>query len=263
MPSPDLAELCRIAEAAADVARKETLPRFRRVGFELKRDGSPVTEADRAAERAIRALLREATPDVGILGEEYGEEGGSPDGRHWLVDPIDGTLSFSRGVPLFGTLIALVEDGEPRVGVIDLPALDERYSGYSGGGAHRNGERLRASERDDLGDAIVAHGDVYCFDSWGDRPAWDALASRVGKLRGYTDCFGHAQVVGGAVDAMVDLCLNPWDAAAVRVLVPEAGGRCAVLERPDLPTPLGLVMGSPALVEQLLPLLADGGAARG
>ena len=111
---------------------------------DFKGVGNPVTEADRAAERAIRAVLREATPDIGILGEEYGEEG-APEGRRWLVDPIDGTIAFSRGVPLFGTLLALLEEGEPVLGLIDLPALDERTLGFRGGGVRRNGEPVRVS----------------------------------------------------------------------------------------------------------------------
>jgi myo-inositol-1(or 4)-monophosphatase len=253
----DLAQAARAAEAAADAARREILPRFRRVTAETKKDGSPVTEADRAAERAIRAVLREATPEIAIVGEEYGSEGG--DGkRAWLVDPIDGTLSFSRGVPLFGTLIALIEDERPLLGLIDLPALGERIIGWRGGGVRRNGEAVRVSERADLASALVATGDPIALAAFGARETWLALARDVPRLRGYTDCFGHAQVVCGAVDAMVDLSLNPWDAAATQVLVEEAGGRCVTLRRERADYPLGLVFGSPALVDQLLPYVRAG-----
>ena len=105
MATRDLPALARIAEAASDAARREILPRFRAVDVEIKKDGSPVTEADRAAERAIREVLRQATPEIAILGEEYGAEGAG--GLCWLVDPIDGTIAYSRGLPLFGTLISL------------------------------------------------------------------------------------------------------------------------------------------------------------
>jgi myo-inositol-1(or 4)-monophosphatase len=239
--------VARAAEAAADLARAEILPRFRAVAVETKSDGSPVTEADRAAERAIRARLRAAFPDFGILGEEFGEEGG--DGPRWIIDPIDGTIAFSRGIPLFATLIALVDDGEPVFGLIDCPALDERYVGWRGGGCRRNGAPTRVSQETDLRKAIVSHGDPFCFDLFGARAAFERMAREIPMLRGYTDAFGHAQVLGGGVDAMVDLALNLWDAAATQILVEEAGGRCVTLPGPD--GKLGLIFGSPALVEQL------------
>src|SRR5215510_16033179 len=153
----------RAAQAAADRARREVLPRFRRVAVETKRDGSPVTEADREAERAIRATLRDAFPDHRILGEEYGPEGAG-DGPCWVIDPIDGTIAFSRGIPLFSTIIALLDDGEPVVGLIDVPGLDERYTAIRGGGCLRNGRPTRVSDESDLSRAIVSHGDRFCFE---------------------------------------------------------------------------------------------------
>jgi len=251
--SLDLAAAAQVAEAAADRARAEILPRFRRVATERKPDGSPVTEADRAAERAIREILREARPHWAILGEEYGEEGPGG-GPVWVVDPIDGTIAFSRGIPLFGSIIALLEEGEPVLGLIDLPTLDERYVGFRSGGCRRNGEPVRVSQASDLQSAIVSHGDPFCFASAGQMEAFLRMAREIPILRGYTDVFGHAQVLGGSVDAMVDLSLNPWDAAATQVLVPEAGGACVT--RRDPHDKLGLVFGSPALVEQLTQFLS-------
>ena len=255
MPGLDFEAVARAAESAADAARREVLPRFRAVSVETKADGSPVTEADKAAERAIRALLREAFPGFAIHGEEYGAEGpgGSP---IWLVDPIDGTIGFSRGIPLFSTLIALVDEGEPVFGLIDLPGVGERYVGWRGGGAWRNREACRVSQETDLRRAIVSHGDPFCFELWGASSAFLRMAREIPLLRGYTDAFGHAQVVGGGVDAMVDLLLNPWDAAPTQVLVPEAGGRCVTLSRPG--DKLGLVFGSPALVDRLEEFLQGG-----
>jgi histidinol-phosphatase len=251
--SIDLEGAAAAAEVAADLARAEILPRFRAVAVDSKPDGSPVTEADLAAERVIRQHLHEAFPQFGILGEEYGRDG-PVEGPQWIIDPIDGTIGFSRGVPLFGTLIALAIDGEPVLGLIDLPTLDERYVGWRGGGCRRNGMPTRISSESDLKQAIVSHGDPFCFDLYQERPALERMLREIPLLRGYTDAFGHAMVLGGGVGAMVDLSLNPWDAAATQVLVPEAGGRCTVL--PERNGKLGLVFGSPALVEQLLEFLA-------
>ena len=245
----DLAAAARAAGEAADLARREILPRFRSVSVERKGDGSPVTEADRAAERVIRAHLRQAFPEFAILGEEYGEEGSS-EGPRWVIDPIDGTIGFARGIPLFTTLIALVEDDEPLVGLIDCPALGERYLGWRGGGCRRNGVPTRVSQETDLRQAIISHGDPVTFDLYGERAAFDRMARELPLLRGYTDAFGHAQVLAGGVGAMVDLYLSPWDMAATRLLVPEAGGRCERL--PPRGDKGGLVFGAPALVEQLL-----------
>jgi len=249
VPALSLDAALRAAAAAADRAREEVLPRFRAVDVETKRDGSPVTEADRAAERAIRATLREAFPDHRIVGEEMGAEGDAG-GPCWVVDPIDGTLAFSRGIPLFATLVALLDEGEPVVGLIDLPALGERYTAIRGQGCLRNGRPTRVSTERDLARAIVSHGDPFCFDRFGARPLFERMAREIPLLRGYTDAFGHAQVLGGGVGAMVDLDLNLWDAAATQLLVPEAGGRCETL--PGRDGKVGLVLGSPPLVEQLL-----------
>jgi histidinol phosphatase-like enzyme (inositol monophosphatase family) len=251
VPERALEDLAAVASAAADRARAEVLPRFRDVAVETKSDGSPVTEADRAAERAMREALREATPEIAIVGEEFGGalEGG---GRAWVLDPIDGTIAFSRGIPLFSTLLALVEEGEPVLGLIDLPALGERYLGWKGGGCRRNGEPTRVSDATDLDSAIVSHGDPFTFERFGRRDLYEAMARRLPLLRGYTDAFGHALVLGGGVGAMVDLDLNLWDAAATQALVPEAGGRCVTL--PPHEGKIGLVFGAPALVEALLEL---------
>jgi histidinol phosphatase-like enzyme (inositol monophosphatase family) len=253
--SVDLEKAAAAAQVAADLARAEIMPRFRSVAVETKADGSPVTEADRAAERVIRKTLGEAFPDFGILGEEYGGDG-SAEGPRWIIDPIDGTIAFSRGIPLFSTLIALAVDGEPVMGLIDLPALDERYVGWTGGGCRRNGVPTRVSEETDLKRALISHGDPYSFEMFDERPAFERMARELPMLRGYTDGFGYAQVLGGGVDAMVDLGLNLWDIASVQLLVPEAGGRCVTL--PGRDGKHGLVIGSPSLVGQLLEFLAGG-----
>ncbi|MBW2242650.1 MAG: histidinol phosphatase [Deltaproteobacteria bacterium] len=246
----DLTSAADFACAAADAARREILPRFRRVAVETKSDGSPVTEADRSAEQAIRSVLRGFDPTIGILGEEFGSEG-SGEGLRWVVDPIDGTIGFSRGIALFSTIIALLEDGEPVLGLIDLPALQERYVGWKGAGVRRGQERVHVSQESDPRQAMFAHGDAFCFDAFGERAAFDRMVADFPIFRGYTDAFGHAQVLHGGVDAMVDVGLNPWDAAATQILVPEAGGRCVTIDRSADGRGLGLLFGSPALVETL------------
>ncbi len=250
MSSLDLAAAARVAQAAADAARAEILPRFRAVEVEWKKDGSPVTEADRAAERAIRAVLEGFDPAVGVLGEEYGDERRG-EGPAWIVDPIDGTIAFSRGLPLYGTLIALTDGHEPVLGLIDLPSLGERLVGWRGGGVRRNGAPVRCSQREELDRALISHGDAFAFRFFGEREGYERMAAALPMFRGYTDAFGHAQVVAGAVDAMVDVGLNPWDAAATQCLVVEAGGRCLTIDRSAQGRGLGLVFGSPALVEPL------------
>jgi myo-inositol-1(or 4)-monophosphatase len=251
MDADALARAAEVAEKACERARREIMPRFRGVDVEFKQDGSPVTEADRAAERVIRQTLREAYPDHGLLGEEYGaEEAGDPDAPRWIIDPIDGTISFSRGIPLFGTLIALAVAGEPVVGVIDLPALGERYVGVRGGGCRRNGAPVRCSENGDLRRAFVSMGDPICFEWAGLRHVYERVTREVPLVRGYTDAFGHALTVAGGLDAMLDCDLNPWDAAATQLLVVEAGGACETRERAG--GKLDLVFGSRELVEKLL-----------
>ena len=253
---PDLARLAQLAARAADAARAEILPRFRRVAVEIKNDGSPVTEADRAAEQAIRRVLHEGDPGVAILGEEFGADGNGQRGAAGVIDPIDGTIGFARGIPLFSTLIARLEDGVSVLGLIDLPGLGERTVGWKGGGVTRNGVPVRCSQATDLRSALVAHGDVFCFDRCEERAAFERMGREIPILRGYTDGFGHAQVLAGGIDAMVDLDLNPWDAAATQILVPEADGRCVTLAYPT--GKLGLVFGAPALVELLAGWLSRG-----
>lgn len=241
-----LRDALAVAGRACDAARAEILPRFRRIAVETKSDGSPVTEADRAAERAIRRVIGEAFPDDAILGEELGASAGRSQ-RQWVVDPIDGTIAFSRGIPLFTTIVALLVQGEPLVGMIDLPAVGDRIGGHAGGGVWRGTERLGISTTKRLTDALVCHGDLFCFDRAGLRPVAERLAQAVPKLRGYTDAFGHLLVLSGAADAMIDCDLNPWDAAATRVLAHEAGGVCWQRER-EGGRKVDLVFGNPAIV---------------
>ena len=250
----NLADALHLAERAADAAREQTLSRFRHVHVETKSDGSPVTEADREAERVIREILTSSTPNFPILGEELGGDR-SFEKPTWVIDPIDGTIAYSRGLPLFSTLIALVIDGQSQLGLIDLPALGERYVARMGSGCLRNGEPVHVSQRSKLDEALISHGDAYSFDRCQERKAYERMRDEIAMLRGYTDAFGHAQVLSGGVDAMIDLDLNPWDTAASEILIREAGGK---VHKRRYGERYGLVIGSPQLVDQLASWLEAG-----
>jgi histidinol-phosphatase len=196
---------------------------------EWKGDNTPVTLADRAAEEAIRARIATSTPGYGIIGEEFGSEPGST-GREWVIDPIDGTKAFIHGVPLFGTLIALLENGEPVLGVIDLPALGERVYATRGGGCLRadkdgNVFPCRVSAVESLEEALLLDGSATTMERLGHGPAWADLRRKARLHRGWGDCYGHYLVARGAAEVMADPVVEIWDIAPMAVILPEAGGR--------------------------------------
>lgn len=220
--SADLALALRLA----DVADVRALARYRAADLvvETKPDLTPVTEADRAVEEALRGVLGEERPDDLVLGEEYG---GTPaaDRRQWVIDPIDATKNFVRGVPVWATLIALVAGGHPVVGVVTAPALGRRWWAAAGAGAHTRGPEgtrpLRVSGVRALADASLSYSDAV---GWpGDGLA--ALTSRAWRSRAYGDFWSHVLVAEGAVDVAAEPELNVWDIAALIPIVEEAGGR--------------------------------------
>ena len=226
MTGVDVDALRALAEELAAAADAVSLEHFGgRVAAELKTDGSPVTIADTAVESAIRALLAERVPDMPVLGEEGG---GALDPARptWVIDPIDATANFMRGIPVYATLIAVVADGEPVVGVASAPALGERWSAATGRGTTRNGVTARVSDVADLAEAQVLHGGL---DWWRSSPqAWDALGAltdRSKRVRGFGDFWMHLLVAGGMAEVAVERDLKPWDVAAVQCIVTEAGGR--------------------------------------
>ena len=222
----DLDALLATAEELADAADAVSLEHYGgRVAAQIKTDGSPVTAADTAVEAAIRRLLAERAPDMPVLGEE---EGGWLDPAHptWVIDPIDATANFMRGIPVYATLIAVVAGGAPVVGVASAPALGERWSAAAGRGATRNGARVQVSDVAELAQAQVLHGGL---DWWRSSPqAWDALGAltdRSKRVRGFGDFWMHLLVAGGMAEVAVERDLKPWDVAAVQCIVTEAGGR--------------------------------------
>jgi len=218
---PDL----RLALELADAADTVTRGRFRAADLrvEAKPDATPVTEADRAAERAIRDRLARDRPDDGILGEEF--EGRPGDGRRWILDPIDGTLNFVRGIPVWGTLIALEIEGKIAVGVVSAPAIGHRWWAARGLGAWRNAARIRVSEVRGLADAHLSYNSQVTFEQAGLGGRGLALSRRCRRTRGYGDFWSHMLVAEGAIDVSVEPIAAIWDLAPLGVIVEEAGGR--------------------------------------
>ena len=204
------------------------------LAVERKADGSPVTAADRATERALRETILARHPDDGILGEELGETAGSDEWR-WIVDPIDGTASFIAGVPLFGVLAAVERRGEPVVGVLHFPALGETVWASAGGGAWADGSAARVSATARIEDARVLTSELATggYDRLrGEaaacarqaRRAWLELSARAMLARTWGDAYGYALVATGRADVMIDPACALWDAAPLIVVIEEAGG---------------------------------------
>jgi histidinol-phosphatase len=223
------------ALAACDEADSIARTHFRRdLRIETKPDRTFVTQADRAIEAMIRERLLAAYPDHGLVGEEYGTEAGDASVR-WYIDPIDGTHNFIRGVPLFGTLLAVERDGELQAAVMSAPALDERWWGWRGGGAWARNRgasprRARVSGVNALGDSQILYGSGRDIAASGRVPGFDGLLRDAWRERGFGDFWGYALVAEGAAEAMVEVGLSAWDAAAPMLIVEEAGGRATDLD---------------------------------
>ena len=204
--------------------------------MERKPDTTHVTEADKATEQLIRAQLAAARPGDAVLGEELGSEGESA--RRWIVDPIDGTASYVRGMPIWATLIALEEDGEMRLGVVSAPALGLRWWAARGEGAFAGGAALSTETRPiqvssvaEVEDAQLCYSDVLSWDEFrGSSDEFLALARRCWRTRGVGDFWQHMLVAEGAADIAAEPIVNLWDLAAVLVIVEEAGGRFTDLD---------------------------------
>lgn len=225
MTAPTLDELLEVALAAARDAGDVALHYFQRaLEVEHKSDHTPVTVADREAERRLRACLEERFPDHGILGEEFGVVRDDAPYR-WLLDPIDGTQSFIRGVPLWGVMVGVERDREPVLGVLHFPALNETVWARAGGGAWWNGKRASVSGVARLEEATLLTTDLRLFEEQGTQAAFDSLRARVQFERTWGDCYGHALVATGRADIMLDPFLSEWDACALLPILEEAGGR--------------------------------------
>jgi histidinol-phosphatase len=233
------------ALSLADLADSLSLPRFRAVDLriETKPDLTPVTDADRAVERALRERIAAERDGEGVLGEEEGDDGTA---TRWILDPIDGTRNFLRGVPVWATLIALERDGEIVCSVVSAPALGRRWWAARGKGSFLNGERLRVSDVRALGAAVLSA--TYASDL--------AVLEPLGwHIRGLGDFWQHTLVAEGAVDAAVDARLALWDYAAPSLIVTEAGGRITALDGGPIRPHERIVSSNGLLHDEVLALL--------
>jgi myo-inositol-1(or 4)-monophosphatase len=219
-----LREFLDFAVDAAWQAGRQTLAHYQTgVTVQRKVDRSVVTVADRQAEQLLRERIATRFPEHAIVGEEFGESDRQSSHR-WVIDPIDGTNTFVRGVPFYGVLVALEIEGTPAVGVTYFPALDEMIAAAQGLGCYWNGRRAQVSTVTTLAEACIAYTDSRGLrERLGSR--WDALQQATGLQRGWGDCYGHCLVATGRVDIMLDPRMNPWDCAALIPILQEAGGR--------------------------------------
>ena len=210
----------------ADNADGMAMQYFRRAGLRVddKSDGSPVSEADRAIERMARALVAKRHPELGVFGEEEGVSE-SRDGARLIIDPIDGTRNFVRGIPVFASLAAIEEDGVLVAGVVSAPALRMRWFASRGRGAFLGPRRLHVSGIDDLARAHLFHGDLSGRTEGKQPPALPSLLKRVERTRGFGDFYQHMLVAEGCGEIAIDVKVQPWDVAAIKIIVEEAGGR--------------------------------------
>jgi histidinol-phosphatase len=239
-----------LALELADLADPLALGRFRDHDLlvETKADLTPVTEADRAVEEAIAQRLARDRPADGVLGEEHGVRAANGD-RRWIVDPIDGTRNYSRGIPVWATLIALEQEDEIRLGVVSAPALERRWWAERGGGAFADGDPIHVSSIERIEDAVL------CLQL---EAAPAALVKRCWHARSFGDFWAHMLVAEGAVDGAVDaVCVSVWDMAAVQVIVEEAGGRFSDLTGAQRADGRGGVTSNGLLHEELLAEIAS------
>lgn len=191
---------------------------------DVKPDASPVTIADRRAEEAIRDAIAKRFPEHAVLGEEFGTTGPEDAPYRWILDPIDGTLSFVRGVPLYGVMIALEREGAAVVGAVNVPALGEMVCAAKGEGCYWNGRRAKTSGVSRLEEALVLATDVKAMATFGRAAAYERLCNASKMQRTWGDCYGHLLVATGRAEVMLDPIMNVWDCAALLPILEEAGG---------------------------------------
>ena len=225
----------RLAHVIADAVERFTLSRFHAQDFavETKPDMTPVTDADREAEQLIRAQLSRARTRDAVLGEEFGLTGSSP--RQWVIDPIDGTKNFIRGVPVWATLIALLDQGEPVVGLVSAPALNRRWWAHRDGGAFTGrsiarAQRISVSPVSRLEDASLSYSSLSGWKERGLREGFLAMTDQVWRTRAYGDFWSYCLLAEGTVDLACEPELNLHDMAALVPIVTEAGGRFSALD---------------------------------
>jgi myo-inositol-1(or 4)-monophosphatase len=231
---------------------------LKRLGTEFKvstkADSTLVTEVDREAEKLLRSEIEHNFPDHGIVGEEFGTSKEEAEFK-WSLDPIDGTISFSRGIPLYGTIMALYQGDHPVVGIIDLPGLGQCYYATPGHGTFCNGERVAIQDTlNNFENEVIATGDISQFKNSRTMKAYEKLLNEHTLTRTIPDCFGHSLAITGAVGAMVDFYINVWDMAATQLLIEEAGGKFVLHRKTALDKgkfKYDIICGKPQVVEWL------------
>jgi myo-inositol-1(or 4)-monophosphatase len=244
-------ELLAFARRLAEVSAAVIRPYFRN-GFdvELKADESPVTAADRNAELAMRELIERTYPDHGVLGEEFGSH--LPDARYrWVLDPIDGTKAFVSGAYLFGTLIALVKDDRPAIGVINQPIVGDYLVGVAQQ-TWLNGSPVHVAACDRLEDAILLSTDHWNVFNHQNGPAYETLTRRVKRYNNWGDCYGYSLVATGGAHIMMDPIMNEWDLMALIPIIEGAGGRITDWHGGDPVTGLSSVATNGALHDAVI-----------
>ncbi len=221
----DLPKLLAFAHHLAWQAGKITLRYFQSaVAIEQKADASPVTIADREAEAFLRAEIAAHYPDHAILGEEEGLSGGTTATYRWILDPIDGTKTFVRGVPLYGVMIGLLREGEPVLGVVNMPALNEIVYAAQGAGCWWNGRPCRVSNVANLRESLVVATIAHGYERYDKQAAFGRIMATAGLFRTWGDCYGHLLVATGRAEVALDPIMSIWDAAALLPILREAGG---------------------------------------
>jgi histidinol-phosphatase len=238
--NPDWTARYERAIDAAQKAGRHALGYFDAgVGVEWKSDESPVTVADREAEQLLRRELSAAFPGDGFLGEEFGDQPGTT-GYRWVIDPIDGTRSFVRGIPIWATLLGLEYNGEQIAGVCVIPAMGQTFRALRGDGAYRDGRRVRVSDVSTYAESILFYSSVSWFVRAGKKDEFLDLAAKTQRQRGFGDFYGFVLVAQGSGELMVEYGVHAWDVAALKVIVEEAGGRMTDwdggtgIDRPDV-----------------------------
>jgi histidinol-phosphatase len=256
----------RLAHVLADQADSLTMQRFKALDLkvETKPDLTPVSDADKATEELLRTTLGRSRPRDAVIGEEYGDTPGNSGftRRRWVIDPIDGTKNYVRGVPVWATLIALMEGENPVVGVVSAPALGRRWWASKGGGAYSGrslsaATRLAVSKVRLLDDASFAYSSIISWEEDGKLDGFLALARSCWRTRAYGDFWSHMLVAEGAVDLAAEPEVSLWDMAAVAIIVTEAGGRFTSTEGDPSPAAGSACTSNGLLHDSLLAHLGD------
>jgi len=263
--APTLADDLAVALTLAGEADLIAMDRYRAqdLDVQLKPDRTQVTDADTRVEKMVRDHLASARPGDSVFGEEFGEAAGTSGDsrRQWIVDPIDGTSNFVRGVPIWGLLLALAVDGVPQLGVVSAPALGRRWWGATGHGAwmqQDGGEprRLSVSGIDDLAEASLSYNSLRGWDQAGHLDALVSLSRAVGRTRAYGDLWAYMLVAEGAVDLAGEYDLKPWDIAALVPVLREAGGRVTTIAGAEPLADDSILVSNGLLHDQALAVLA-------